>query len=141
MDVFEGVSANAAGRMTDAEQEELEDVACPAPSACSSQYTANTMSTVMEFIGLSPLGFNSVPAVDARKDSVGERAGGLVMDVLNRGVRPARHLHPRRLRERHRLHRRHRWLDERRAHLLAMAREAGVPLTIDELRPRRRPRR
>src|SRR5437773_11672875 len=60
-DVFEAVGANAAGKMTDAELNELENVACPAAGACGGQYTAHTMSTVMEMIGLSPMGFNSVP--------------------------------------------------------------------------------
>ena len=72
-DVFEAVGANAAGKMTDAELLELENVACPGAGACGGQYTANTMSTVMELIGLSPMGFNGVPAMDARKDEVAFR--------------------------------------------------------------------
>src|SRR5437667_11793219 len=60
-DVFEAVGANAAGKLTDTELSELENVACPGAGACGGQYTANTMSTVMEMIGLSPMGFNSVP--------------------------------------------------------------------------------
>ncbi len=61
-DVFEAVGANAAGKMSDAELLALENVACPGAGACGGQYTANTMSTVMELIGLSPMGFNSIPA-------------------------------------------------------------------------------
>ena len=72
-DVFEAVGANAAGKMSDAELNELEDVACPAAGACGGQYTANTMSTVMEMIGLSPMGFNSVPAMDPQKDQISLR--------------------------------------------------------------------
>src|SRR5215472_10249746 len=60
-DVYEAIGANAAGKMTDAELKELENVACPGAGACGGQYTANTMATVMEMIGLSPMGFNSVP--------------------------------------------------------------------------------
>src|SRR6516225_8081927 len=60
-DVYEAIGANVAGKMSDTELKELEDVACPAAGACGGQYTANTMSTVMEMIGLSPMGFNSVP--------------------------------------------------------------------------------
>ena len=67
-DVFEAVGANAAGLMTDAELKELEDHACPGAGACGGQFTANTMSTVMEFIGLSPMGLNSIPALDPKKD-------------------------------------------------------------------------
>jgi dihydroxy-acid dehydratase len=130
--VFEAVGAVAAGKMTEEELRELENVACPGAGACGGQYTANTMATVMEFMGLSPLNANSVPAVDPRKDDVGRRAGRLVMDLLRQGIRP-------------------RDIATRAAfengivsaaatggstnvvlHLLAMAREAGVPLTIDD---------
>jgi dihydroxy-acid dehydratase len=87
-DVFEAVGANAAGRMSDAELTELENVACPGAGACGGQYTANTMATVMEFLGLSPMNANSVPAVDSRKDDIGRRAGELVMDLLRAGTLP-----------------------------------------------------
>ena len=87
-DVYEAVGAHAAGKMTDAELKDLEDHACPGAGACGGQFTANTMSTVMEFIGLSPMGANSVPALDPRKNDVAYRAGQLVMDQLRRGVRP-----------------------------------------------------
>src|SRR2546429_1004860 len=60
-DVFEAVGANAAGRMSDQELFEIENAACPGPGACGGQYTANTMSTVMEIIGLSPMGLNGIP--------------------------------------------------------------------------------
>ena len=131
-DVYEAVGAHAAGKMTDAELKDLEDHACPGAGACGGQYTANTMSTVMEFIGLSPMGANSVPALDPLKNEVAYRTGKLVMDLLRRGVRPLEIL-------------------TRKAfenaitsvvatggstnsvlHLLAMAREAEVPLTIDD---------
>ena len=87
-DVFEAVGANAAGKMTNAELNELENVACPGAGACGGQYTANTMSTVMELIGLSPMGFNGVPAMDPRKDEVAFRCGGIVLDLLKRGIVP-----------------------------------------------------
>src|ERR1700683_4927230 len=70
-DVYEAIGANAAGKITDQELHDLENVACPSAGACGGQYTANTMSTVMEMIGLSPMGFNSVPAMDARQEEVG----------------------------------------------------------------------
>ena len=88
-DVFEAVGANAAGKMSDAELLELENVACPGAGACGGQYTANTMSTVMELIGLSPLGFNGIPAMDSRKDEVAFRCGQIVMDLLRAGIRPS----------------------------------------------------
>jgi len=131
-DVYEAIGANAAGKMSDADLRELENVACPGAGACGGQFTANTMAMAMEFIGLSPTGTASVPAVDPRKDEVGVRCGRLVMDILRRGVTP-------------------RDILTRQAfenaiagvaasggstnavlHLLAMAREVGVPLTIDD---------
>src|SRR3989449_1190301 len=87
-DVFEAVGAHMAGRMTDAELKQVEDVACPGAGACGGQYTANTMATVMEFIGLSPMGTASIPAIDPRKDEVGVRCGKLVMDLLRHNIRP-----------------------------------------------------
>jgi dihydroxy-acid dehydratase len=87
-DVFEAVGANAAGKMTDAELLELENVACPSSGACGGQYTANTMSTVMELIGLSPMGFNGVPAMDARKDEIAFRCGEVVLNLLKKGILP-----------------------------------------------------
>src|ERR1700689_2479125 len=87
-DVFEAVGANAAGNITDQELHDLENVACPGAGACGGQYTANTMSTVMETIGLSPMGFNSVPAMDARKDEVAFPLGGGGFDFFSNRVFP-----------------------------------------------------
>jgi dihydroxy-acid dehydratase len=134
-DVYEAVGANAAGHMSDADLKALEDVACPGAGACGGQFTANTMAMAMEFIGLSPMGTAGVAAIDPRKDDVGYRCGQLVMDLLNRGIRPSDIL-------------------TRPAfenaivgiaasggstngvlHLLAMAREAGIALTIDDFDP------
>jgi dihydroxy-acid dehydratase len=131
-DVYEAIGANAAGRMSDDDLRALENVACPGAGACGGQFTANTMAMAMEFIGLSPMGTASVPAVDPRKDEVARNCGQLIMDLLGRGVTP-------------------RDILTRQAfenaiagvaasggstnavlHLLAMAREAGVPLTIDD---------
>jgi dihydroxy-acid dehydratase len=87
-DVFEAVGANAAGKISDKELHDLENVACPGAGACGGQYTANTMSTVMEIIGLSPMGFNSVPAMDTEKDKIAFDCGKVVMNVLQKGIRP-----------------------------------------------------
>src|SRR6202008_1050957 len=87
-DVFEAIGANVAGKMSDAELKELEDVACPGAGACGGQYTANTMSTVMEMIGLSPMGFNSVPAMDAQKDQIAFDCGKVVLNLLKKEIRP-----------------------------------------------------
>src|SRR5882724_4257447 len=85
-EVFEAVGANAAGRMSDADLKELEDVACPGAGACGGQFTANTMAMALEFIGLSPMGTAGVPAVDPHKDDVGYRCGQLVVELLRRGL-------------------------------------------------------
>jgi dihydroxy-acid dehydratase len=87
-DVFEAVGAHAAGRMGDAELDELEHSACPGPGACGGQYTANTMATAFEVMGISPMGSAMVPAMDGQKDEVCFEAGRLVMSVLERGIRP-----------------------------------------------------
>lgn len=131
-DVFEAIGANAAGKITDADLQELEDVACPGAGACGGQYTANTMSTVMEMIGLSPMGFNSIPAIDPKKDEVAYRCGELIMDVLKRGAK-ARDILTRQAFENA--------IASVAAsggstnsvlHLLAISREAGMPLVIDD---------
>jgi dihydroxy-acid dehydratase len=87
-DVFEAVGANAAGKITDKELHDLENVACPGAGACGGQYTANTMSTVMEMIGLSPMGFNSVPAMDPQKDQIAFDCGKVVLNLLKNGINP-----------------------------------------------------
>jgi dihydroxy-acid dehydratase len=87
-DVYEAIGANVAGKMSDKDLRELEDAACPGAGACGGQYTANTMSTVMEMMGLSPMGFNSVPAMDPLKDDVSFACGKIVMNVLQKGIMP-----------------------------------------------------
>jgi dihydroxy-acid dehydratase len=131
-DVFEAVGANAAGKMTDADLHELEGVACPAAGACGGQYTANTMSTAMEMIGLSPMGFNSVPAMDPQKDQIAFDCGAVVMKLLREGVCPKDIL------TRHAFENAIAGVAATGGstnavlHLLAIAREAGVPLLIDD---------
>jgi dihydroxy-acid dehydratase len=131
-DVFEAIGANAAGKISDSDLQELEDVACPGAGACGGQYTANTMSTVMEMIGLSPMGFNSVPALDPKKDEIAFRSGEMIMDVLKRGAK-ARDILTR--------HAFENAIASVAAsggstnsvlHLLAISREAGVSLNIDD---------
>ncbi len=131
-DVFEAVGANAAGRITDEELLEIENEACPGAGACGGQFTANTMATVMEVIGLSPFGTASVPQVDPRKNDVSRRCGEIIVNAVKNNLRP-RDIVTRKA------------IDNAIAsvaasggstnsvlHLLAMAREAEVPLTIDD---------
>jgi dihydroxy-acid dehydratase len=131
-DVYEQIGACAVGKITPTELHALESVACPGAGACGGQFTANTMSTVLEFIGIAPGGLNAIPALHPGKEAAAEQAGRLVMDVVRRDIRPSQIL-------------------TRQAfenaiasiaatggstngvlHLLAIARELGVPLTIDE---------
>ncbi|HEV8488384.1 MAG TPA: dihydroxy-acid dehydratase [Candidatus Limnocylindrales bacterium] len=130
--VFEAIGAYRAGKISLEELYEIENVACPGPGACGGQFTANTMSTVMEFIGLSPGGLNGIPAEDPAKDAAARRSGELVMDLVRRDVRPSA-------------------IVTREAienaiasvaatggstngvlHLLAVAHEYGIPLSLDE---------
>jgi dihydroxy-acid dehydratase len=131
-DVFEAVGAHAAGRIDDAELLAIENSACPGAGACGGQFTANTMATVMEMIGLSPMGTAAVPQVDPAKDEVARRCGAVVMDAVRNNRCP-------------------RDIVTRAAfenaiasvaasggstnsvlHLLAMAREAGVELDMED---------
>jgi dihydroxy-acid dehydratase len=132
LDVFEAVGSHAAGKMTDAELKELEDVACPGVGACGGQYTANTMSTVMELIGLSPMGTNSVPAVDARKADVSFQAGRLVMEVLKNDRKPSKILTRKAFENAIASVAATGGSTNAVLHLLALAREAGVALSLDD---------
>ncbi|MEE2638898.1 MAG: dihydroxy-acid dehydratase [Acidobacteriota bacterium] len=87
-DVFEAVGTHAAGQMTDEELCALEDVACPGPGACGGQFTANTMSTVCELLGVSPMAANGVPAMVAEKAAVSKQAGELVLELVRQDLRP-----------------------------------------------------
>ena len=131
-DVYEAVGANAAGLMTDAELKQLEDHACPGAGACGGQFTANTMSTVMEFIGLSPMGLNSIPALDPKKDEAAFECGRIVMDLLRRGVRPLDILTRRAFENAIASVAATGGSTNAVLHLLAMAREANVPLAIED---------
>ena len=131
-DVFEAIGANAAGRISDAALKQIEDFACPGAGACGGQYTANTMATVMEFIGLSPLGTASVPATDARKDTVANQCGQRVMDLLHKNIRPLDILTRQAFENAIACVAATGGSTNAVLHLLAMAREADIPLTIDD---------
>jgi dihydroxy-acid dehydratase len=131
-DVFEAVGANAAGKISDQELHDLEDVACPGAGACGGQYTANTMSTVMEMIGLSPMGFNSVPAMDAQKDAVAFDCGKVVMNALRKTIRPREILTRDAFENAIASVAATGGSTNAVLHLLAIAREAGVDLQIDD---------
>jgi dihydroxy-acid dehydratase len=131
-DAFEAIGAFNAGKMEAAELKQIEDHACPGAGACGGQFTANTMATAFEMLGVSPMSFNDVPAIDPQKTDVAVATGAMAMELLKKGVRP-------------------RDIITRKAllnavagvvatggstnavlHLLAVAREAGVRLGIDD---------
>jgi dihydroxy-acid dehydratase len=131
-DVFEAIGAFNAGRIDARELREIEGRACPGAGACGGQFTANTMATAFEMLGVSPMGFNGVPAVDPHKEEIAFQTGRLEMDLLNKGVLP------RQIITRKSLHNAIAGVmatggsTNAVLHLLAVAREAGVKLTIDE---------
>jgi len=130
--VYEAIGAYRAGKISLEDLYEMESAACPGAGACGGQYTANTMSTVLEFIGISPAGLNSIPAEDPRKDDAARKAGELAMTLVRHDIRP-------------------RQIMTRKAlengiasvaatggstngvlHLLAIAHELEIPIDIDE---------
>ncbi|MFZ3341040.1 MAG: dihydroxy-acid dehydratase [Terriglobales bacterium] len=131
-DVFEAVGANAAGKINDADLLAIENSACPGAGACGGQYTANTMSTVMELIGLSPLGFNGIPAMDPRKDDVAFRCGEVVMNLLKRGICPSDILTRDAFENAIAAVATTGGSTNAVLHLLAISREMGLPLDIDD---------
>jgi len=131
-DVFEAVGANAAGKLSDADLHALEDVACPGAGACGGQYTANTMSTVMAVLGLSPMGFNGIPAMDPKKDEVARGCGEIVMNLLRKGIFPKDILTQEAFENAIAAVAATGGSTNAILHLLAIAREAGVPLKIDD---------
>ena len=131
-DVFEAVGKHAAGTMTNAELKDLEDHACPGPGACGGQFTANTMAIAFEFLGISPMGRNGVPAMDQRKDDVAFECGKLVMDLLKKDIRPKQIITRRSIENAIAAVATTGGSTNAVLHLLAVAREMGVRLSIDD---------
>ncbi len=88
LQVFEGMGAHAAGKITDQQLEDLEASACPGPGACGGQFTANTMAMAGEFLGISPMHLTGVPAMSPEKHEASRQAGRLVMDMARAGLTP-----------------------------------------------------
>jgi dihydroxy-acid dehydratase len=131
-DVFEGIGAHAAGKMSDAELKDLEDHACPGAGACGGQFTANTMATAIEFLGIAPMGSGSVPATDQDKAAVARHAGHQVVALLKQNLTPSQII------TRHSIENAIAAVvatggsTNAVLHLLAIARESGLPLHIDD---------
>lgn len=134
-DVFEAVGAYSAGKMTEADLRALEDRACPGAGACGGQYTANTMATAIAVMGLAPIGASEIAAVAPEKKGAAESTGAQILDLIKRGV-TARQLITRQSLE-NAIVSVAATAGSTNAvmHLLAIAREAQVPLEIDEFDP------
>jgi dihydroxy-acid dehydratase len=134
-DVFEGVGAHAAGRMSERDLRVLEDHACPGAGACGGQYTANTMATAMAFLGISPMGANEVPATDPRKGEVARECGRIVMRLVRDDIRPRTLITRESIENAITLAAATAGSTNAVLHLLAIAYEAGLDLQIDHFDP------
>lgn len=131
-DVFEAVGACMAGRMTTTELTDLENRACPGAGACGGQFTANTMSTAATFLGISPMGVNEIPATDPRKHEAARQCGELVMKLFREDVRPSQIITADALENAVTSVATTCGSTNAVLHTLAIAREAGLPFTIDD---------
>ena len=131
-DVFEAVGAYSSGRIKEEQFKSVENTACPGAGACGGQFTANTMSTVMEFLGISPMGSNGIPAIAAEKDEAAFNAGKLVVELLRRDLRPSQILTRKSIENAIASVAATGGSTNAVLHLLAIAREAGIELNIDD---------
>jgi len=130
-DVYEAIGAHAVGKMDDSDFKDIEDHACPGAGACGGQYTANTMALALQFLGLSPMGSADPPAIDPRRDELCVEAGRLVMELLDRGLKPADVLTRASFENAIAAVAATGGSTNAVLHLLALAREADIPLDID----------
>ncbi len=131
-DVFEAVGAHARGKMTDAQLKELECAACPGAGACGGQFTANTMALVCEFLGIAPMGLSSVPATNDAKAQAGMLAGKLTLELLKRNTTPSKIVTKAAIENAIAGVAATGGSTNAVLHLLAIAREAGIALAIDD---------
>jgi len=131
-DVFEAVGMHARGTMTDAQLNALECSACPGAGACGGQFTANTMALVCEFLGIAPLGLSSIPATNPAKADAGRRAGELLVDLLKRDVTPSKIITKAAIENAIAGVAATGGSTNAVLHLLAIANEAGIPLSIED---------
>ena len=131
-DIFEAIGARNAGRIDDDELHRIECAACPGDGACGGQFTANTMSTAFEMLGVSPMGWNGVPATHPEKAEVAFQTGKLAMDVLRKGLLPRQIITKKALLNAIAGVMATGGSTNAVLHLLAVAKEAGVKLTMEE---------
>jgi dihydroxy-acid dehydratase len=132
VDVFEAIGAHAAGEMSDEDLRGLEDCASPGAGACGGQFTANTMACAIEALGISPAGSAMVPAEDGDKRTVAERIGELAMKVLEDDLRPSRIITRNSLENSIAMVCASGGSTNGVLHLIAIAREAGIDLDLDD---------
>ncbi len=132
-EVFEAIGGVSAGRLTAAELRELEVAACPGPGACGGQYTANTMSMVMEVLGLSPVGYNSLPAVDPAREPATRQLGRAVRNVLEADLRPSQILTRTAFENATAAVAASGGSTNAVLHLIALAREVGIEFSVDDI--------
>jgi dihydroxy-acid dehydratase len=131
-DVYEAIGSHSHGDMSDARLKALEETACPGAGACGGQFTANTMALVCEFLGIAPMGLSSVPATDSGKAHAGHRAGELVMDLLRGNVTPSKIITKTAIENAIAGVAATGGSTNSVLHLLAIANEARIPLSIDD---------
>jgi dihydroxy-acid dehydratase len=131
-DVYEAIGTHARGGMTDARLRALEGAACPGAGACGGQFTANTMALVCEFLGIAPMGLSSVPATNAGKGNAGHRAGELLMELLRRDLTPLKIITKAAIENAIACVAATGGSTNSVLHLLAIANEARIPLSIDD---------
>jgi dihydroxy-acid dehydratase len=132
-DVFEAVGAYAADRISKEEFKAIEDVACPGPGACGGQFTANTMATLAELMGICPMGYADVPAMADEKDNVAYRAGELILKLIEMDLRPSQIITRTALENAMASVAATGGSTNGVLHTLAFAREAGIPFTVDDI--------
>jgi dihydroxy-acid dehydratase len=131
-DVFEAVGAFAAHKIDEKEFLRVENAACPTAGACGGQFTANTMATIMEAIGISPVGLNGIPAVDEAKNKAAYRCGEIVMDLVRKDLKPSQIFTRKSFENAIASVAASGGSTNAVLHLLALAKEANVSLKIDE---------
>ena len=131
-DVFEAVGQHATGELSDEDVLELENVACPGAGACGGQFTANTMATALDFLGISPVGLSGIPATDPAKKEAAERSGELVMKLVRDDLTPSKIITRDSIENAIACVAATGGSTNAVMHLIAIAREAGVDLSIDQ---------
>jgi dihydroxy-acid dehydratase len=132
-DVFEAIGAYTKGKITFEELHAIESAACPGAGACGGQFTANTMATAIEMLGMSPMRSAGVPAMDAEKDEVAYRAGQLIVEMIAADRRPSQIVTRQSIENAVRSIAATGGSTNGVLHMLAIAREAGVPLTLEDI--------